>query len=260
MRALQRGEESSSLLTQGPITTDACLVQSWGHSRRNNAHRWLWVGSRGACHRARIRATRWLARDDMSRFNFQTAKAMTQRPRGTECARVMHEQCPSKDRGRRESRVPNAPAALRVKIENTQVSHHRFTGIPGLPCAMVLTAYFALSPVTGLSCHRRLADTSAKLDASVGASGPHDFAVRSLVHSSRAPKASIASRPTFVTMANAPLSGGTTGINKTASSKRRSEIFFAEGLDMGIVRQPFDLPVGQISNGATRPPLRRWLR
>jgi hypothetical protein len=54
---------------------------------------------------------------------------------------------------------------------------------------MVLTAYVGLSPVTGLFCHRRLADivlskpgwadlNSAKLDASVGASGPHDFAVR----------------------------------------------------------------------------------
>jgi hypothetical protein len=31
--------------------------------------------------------------------------------------------------------------------------------------------------VTGLVCHRRLAFT-AKLDASVGASEPHDFAVR----------------------------------------------------------------------------------
>src|ERR1700691_1582337 len=40
---------------------------------------------------------------------------------------------------------------------------------------MVLTVSFGLSPVTGLSCHRRLADTSAKLDASVGASGPHDL-------------------------------------------------------------------------------------
>jgi hypothetical protein len=49
---------------------------------------------------------------------------------------------------------------------------------PGIPRAMVLTVSFVLSPVTGLSCHRRLADTSAKLDASVGASGPHDFAVR----------------------------------------------------------------------------------
>jgi hypothetical protein len=43
---------------------------------------------------------------------------------------------------------------------------------------MVLAVYFVLSPVTGLSCHRRRADRSAKLDASVGASGPHDFAVR----------------------------------------------------------------------------------
>jgi hypothetical protein len=41
-------------------------------------------------------------------------------------------------------------------VESTRVSHHRFTGTPGLPCATVLTAYFALSPVTGLSCHRRL--------------------------------------------------------------------------------------------------------
>jgi hypothetical protein len=43
---------------------------------------------------------------------------------------------------------------------------------------MVLTASFVISLVTGLSCHHRLADHPAKLDASVGASGPHDFAVR----------------------------------------------------------------------------------
>jgi len=48
---------------------------------------------------------------------------------------------------------------------------------------MVLTVYFALSLVTGLSCHHRSQETckqlaSRELDASVGASGPHDFAVR----------------------------------------------------------------------------------
>jgi hypothetical protein len=59
-----------------------------------------------------------------------------------------------------------------------ECSHHRFTGTPSFPCAMVLTVSFVLSPVTGLFCHRRRADNSAKLDASVGASGPHDFAVR----------------------------------------------------------------------------------
>jgi hypothetical protein len=35
---------------------------------------------------------------------------------------------------------------------------HRYPGTPGIPCAMVLTAYVGLSPVTGLFCHRHLAD------------------------------------------------------------------------------------------------------
>jgi len=54
---------------------------------------------------------------------------------------------------------------------------------------MVLTAYFVLSPVTGFLATVACADirrittrlggcASARLDASVGAPGPHDFAVR----------------------------------------------------------------------------------
>jgi hypothetical protein len=44
---------------------------------------------------------------------------------------------------------------------------------------MVLTASFVLSPVSGLFCHRRLSGLILpKLDASVAAPGPHDFAVR----------------------------------------------------------------------------------
>ena len=56
------------------------------------------------------------------------------------------------------------------------------------PRTQWFTAYSVLSPAIGLSCHRRLADsgtfarsglsTSARLDAGVEASGPHDFAVR----------------------------------------------------------------------------------
>jgi hypothetical protein len=58
-------------------------------------------------------------------------------------------------------------------------SHHGHTGkSPGIPRAMVLTAYTVLSPVTGLSCHRRPARFLARLDTSVGASGPHGFVVR----------------------------------------------------------------------------------
>ena len=48
---------------------------------------------------------------------------------------------------------------------------------PGIPRTMVLTVSFVISSVIGLVCHRRLAFT-ATLDASVEASGPHDFAVR----------------------------------------------------------------------------------
>jgi hypothetical protein len=36
-----------------------------------------------------------------------------------------------------------------------ECSHHRYPGTPGIPCAMVLTVSFVLSPVTGLCCHRR---------------------------------------------------------------------------------------------------------
>ena len=49
---------------------------------------------------------------------------------------------------------------------------------PGIPYAMVLTGSFVISSVTGLVCHRRLRNYFRELDASVGASGPHDFAVR----------------------------------------------------------------------------------
>src|ERR1700733_7767031 len=49
---------------------------------------------------------------------------------------------------------------------------------PGIPRAMVLTVSFALSPVTGLVCHRHRQSCFCQLDTSVGASGPHDFAVR----------------------------------------------------------------------------------
>ena len=59
-------------------------------------------------------------------------------------------------RGRRESRVRAAPA---VSCANSHKNTHTSIQVqrrhPGFPCAMVLPAYSALSPVTGLSCHRR---------------------------------------------------------------------------------------------------------
>src|ERR1700674_1659081 len=75
----------------------------------------------------------------------------------------------------------------------------RAQGKPGARCTRSLaceSTSFVLSPVTGLSCHRhpQEAFASRELDASVGSSGPPDFAVRLRHHSSVGVTTSIASR------------------------------------------------------------------
>ena len=94
---------------------------------------------------------------------------------------------PPENRGRRESRMPIAPAVVRTK------AHEWTTGSTGsfrLSLREWVTAYFVLSPVTGLflppspcglTIHLKpgwAGCISARLDASIGAPGPHDFAVR----------------------------------------------------------------------------------
>jgi hypothetical protein len=62
-------------------------------------------------------------------------------------------------RGRGECRVPAAPAvSCALCIGRTHTSNNEYTGTPGIPARNGFTAYVALSPVTGLFCHRRLAD------------------------------------------------------------------------------------------------------
>jgi hypothetical protein len=114
-------------------------------------------------------------------------------------------------RGRRESRVSDAPAASRG-VKNTRVSHHRFTGkirlsprngfngfLRALPSDR---AFLPLSPaqcagdITSVRCEASslvMRRHCRQLDASVGASGPHDFAVRERVRFVLRTAASIAS-------------------------------------------------------------------
>src|ERR1044071_4146327 len=76
-----------------------------------------------------------------------------------------------------------------------------------------LTAYFVLSPVNGLSCHRCRPRTGGADRRQVAAPGPHDFAVRCSVFVCAActaltQQASIATRTTFRDdRANAPHGG-----------------------------------------------------
>jgi len=98
---------------------------------------------------------------------------------------------------------------------STRVSHHEYTGkTPGIPRAMVLTVSFALSRVTGPCCHprrRKLLFTGL-----TPASGRQDHTTSPYVSTAVRPRAESARRrdlrpphpvPTFVTMANVPLSG-----------------------------------------------------
>ena len=103
--------------------------------------------------------------------------------------------------------------------------HRRSPEHPAFPHAMVLTAYFVLSPEIGLSCLRRLRKCIRRLDAGVEASGPHDFTVRVCAVVLRAERsltesnppcdpiarltqpASTASHPASVTIAIRPSSG-----------------------------------------------------
>ena len=93
---------------------------------------------------------------------------------------------PSREGGR-EDRVRAAPAVSRAKIENkahTSIQVQRKQS--GLPCAMVLTVSFVLSAVIGFLATVAARIFPRKLDASIEASGPHDFAVRFTRRSSKA--------------------------------------------------------------------------
>jgi hypothetical protein len=102
---------------------------------------------------------------------------------------------PSEIRGRREDRVRAAPAVSCARLHKGGIRPSLRNGF---------TAYFVLSPVNRLCCHRRHADRSTQLDASIGAPGPHDFAVRiSRARQSQLPRPP---HPTarFVTIASRP--------------------------------------------------------
>src|SRR3984885_8627854 len=101
--------------------------------------------------------------------------------------------------GRRECRTLGARAASRVE-KNTRVSHHGHAG------------NVRHSPRNGFNGFLRallgdrafLPPSPAEMPSSVGASGPHDFAVREPSAFVNAPLASTASRPAFVTIASRP--------------------------------------------------------
>jgi hypothetical protein len=130
---------------------------------------------------------------------------MASRSRRTFCARFASNIAPSEIKGRRECRAPDAPdsrvCAGRKQKAHALVRSHR--NHPAFP-AQWFTAYFALSPATGLSCHRRprklpfanLTPASGRQDHTSSPSASAPFVIGA--------SASTASRLASVTIANRP--------------------------------------------------------
>ena len=102
------------------------------------------------------------------------------------------------------------------------------------------TAYTVLSPVNGLSCHRRRNDFH-QLDASVEASGPHVFAVR--FQRSRQKHRPRPPHPAFRDVAKRPSVGTGRAEYRTDLGLRKNRIFLQIGLDMPMTARVTDLPV-----------------
>ena len=130
------------------------------------------------------------------------------------------------------------------KIETTRVSPPRSRRLhPAFPHANGFNGFLRAL----LGDRAFLPPSSAEvafrqLDASIGASGPHDFAVRLSMHSSRAPQASTASRATFVTIAKRPFvhGHGTAGLMDLIWAKCEAKYFYGNDWTGSISLIGFD--------------------
>jgi len=103
---------------------------------------------------------------------------------------------PSSAKGARECRVHGAPAvscATTTRKTHTSIQVHR--NHPASPHAMALRIITCSPRPSRQVCNRR---------CRLGASGPHAFSVRVGCSTSKAPFASTAARPAFVTIAKRP--------------------------------------------------------
>jgi hypothetical protein len=174
------------------------------------------------------------ARNDAGKFRIHVShqrEDVTPHSRGMMCPRLAKTSALAKEEGAGKTGCTLHPRSRVQTCTKKRTRAYRFSGGIRPSLRNGFTAYFALSPVNGLSCHRRPANIFAKLDASVGASGPHDFAVRERLRSSFANSASTASHRAFRDVRNALSSGETGRASSPDLPDGESKIFFARGLD-----------------------------
>jgi hypothetical protein len=174
------------------------------------------------------------------RFEFQTAnykgrvssaRWIRLRVAAARNARVMHQMCPSENRGRREDRVPTAPM-VRVQQKSTR-QNHRYRriirpslrdGFNGFLRALSGDhAWLPPSPARRVSISANLAPASERQDHTTSPSAAMPLVVS-------ASPASTASRPTFVTT-RTPLLPRRDEVRQSQFRKNRNRKLFALGLD-----------------------------
>jgi hypothetical protein len=150
----------------------------------------------------------------------------------TQFARVTARSFPSANRRSRECRTLGASAAACALVVSTRVSHHGHAENVRHSPRNGFNGFLRDLLGDRLVCHRRRCDAKHhhQLDASSGASEPHDFAVRDLRCSSIAHPRPPHPRPTSVTIAIRPSERAGTAVNKPVIWVRREqEYFFAWG-------------------------------
>ena len=153
--------------------------------------------------------------------------------------------CP-RNRGRREDRVHAAPAVSCARC--TKQNAHEHTGSaetlrPSLRNGF--TAYFVLSPVTGLSCHRRSPRSVSFLGNLTPASGRQDHTTSpsASVHSSRALPRPPHPQPYVRDDRETPLlRAGMARAGSADLPDGESGIFFTRGMDRKSARRANQLP------------------
>jgi hypothetical protein len=153
----------------------------------------------------------------------------------------------------------DAPAAARAVVESTRVSHHGHTGNTRHSPRNGFNGFLRALP----GDRAFLPPSSAvarQLDTSVGASGPHDFAVRRPHRSSGVQPTSTASRPNVCDDRETPLSRAGTSMDiNLIWVGGEAEYFCTKGwTDLWVICPPGSRIARRIRSRTRKPGRRIW--
>src|SRR5579863_40918 len=207
---------------------------------------------RGACHRAGRRPDPLAPRNDVAPISDMRPRSRgAMRPRQAKHLSLLR----AEGAGKAGCLMHPQPRMQKWKAYELVTTGPPVT--PGLPCAMVLTVSFTLSPVTGLSCHRRRPRCESIAACLTPASGRQDHmtspsALASLVLRHR--RVHCIPHPTSVTMRNAPPEGcGMECDIHLICISEKQKYFLCEGWTNGRKRVCKNDPSGKSTHFKRRP-------